>query len=125
MAAGGPVLGRVKLIVYRFGVFELNPTTRELRKHGVRIRLSGQPMEVLLHLLESGDRCITREELQQVLWPGQVWADLDGRLNKVVNRIRESLGDSGDHPRYIETLPRTGYRFLLPVKIDELPCSPH
>ena len=124
MAAGGPVLDRVKLIVYRFGVFELNPATRELRKHGVRIRLSGQPMEVLLHLLESGDRCVTREELQQVLWPGQVWADLDGRLNKVVNRIREPLGDSGDHPRYIETLPRTGYRFLLPVKIDELPCSP-
>lgn len=101
----------------RFGVFELDLQARELRKHGVRIRLTGQPYQVLVALLERPGEVVTRESLRQVLWPEQPWGDHDHRLNKVVNKVRESLSDSADMPRYVETLPRLGYRFLVPVQV--------
>lgn len=107
--------------IYRFGAFELDASTLELRKHGVRIRMVGQPMQVLLALLEAGGGCVSRDELRNALWPGEAWADLDLRLNKVLNRVRETLGDTAEHPRYIETVPRIGYRFLVPVQKQERP----
>ncbi len=121
MAAGGHLSapGRTR-VVYRFGVFELDSETKELRKQGIRVRLSGQPFQVLLLAVDRQGECISREELREALWPNDSWGDLDLRLNKVVNRVREVLGDSAENPRFLETLPRVGYRFIFPVQRDEL-----
>ena len=98
-----------------FAAFEVNLSIHELRKHGVRIKLSEQPFRALILMLEHHGEVVTREELRRALWPDQNWGDLDHRLNKTINRIRDALGDSADTPRFIETLPRIGYRFLVPV----------
>jgi Tol biopolymer transport system component/DNA-binding winged helix-turn-helix (wHTH) protein len=114
-------------VVYRFGVFELDSQTQELRKHGVRVHLVSQAFQALVLTVERQGDCVTREELRQTLWPNQQCGDFDLRLNKVVNRVRAALGDSADTPRYLETVPRVGYRFLFPVHKAELPvpgCSP-
>lgn len=100
----------------RFGDFELDPRTRTLRKHGIRIRLQDQPMRVLLALLERPGELVAREELQQRIWGGVTHVDFDHSLNIAVNKIRERLGDSAETPRFIETLPRRGYRFISPVE---------
>lgn len=100
--------------VVRFGVFELDVGTRELRKKGVKLRLQDQPLQVLALLLERPGRVVTREELKQRLWAGTV-VDFDHGLNMTVNRLREALGDAADTPRFIETLPRRGYRFIYPL----------
>jgi cholera toxin transcriptional activator len=102
--------------IYRFGVFEVNPAAGELRKSGVRIRLQEQPFQVLLSLLERPGVVVTREELQQKLWPADTFVDFDHSLNTAVNKLREALGDSASTPRYIETLARRGYRFLAAVE---------
>jgi cholera toxin transcriptional activator len=102
--------------IYRFGVFEVNPAAGELRKSGVRIRLQEQPFQVLLSLLERAGGVVTREELQQKLWPADTFVDFDHSLNTAVNKLREALGDSAANPRYIETLSRRGYRFLAVVE---------
>lgn len=99
-----------------FAAFEVNLEIHELRKHGVRIRLSEQPFHALVLMLQSGGEVVTREELRKALWPDQNWGDLDHRLNKTINRVREALGDSAETPRFVETLPRIGYRFLVPVQ---------
>ena len=99
----------------RFGAFELDLRTGELRKSGVRINLSEQPFQVLKTLLESPGQLVTRDELRQRLWPTETFVDFEHGLNAAVRRLREALGDSADAPRFIETLPRRGYRFVAPV----------
>ncbi len=96
----------------RFGVFEADTHTGELRKAGMRVRLRGQPLQVLMILLERGGEVVTREEVRSRIWPSQSFGDTDHALNKAIARIREALDDSAETPRYIETLPRHGYRFI-------------
>jgi Tol biopolymer transport system component/DNA-binding winged helix-turn-helix (wHTH) protein len=98
----------------RFGSFELDARSGELRKAGVRLGLQEQPLQVLILLLARPGQLITREELRQRLW-GDTFVDVDHGLNAVINRLRDTLGDSADAPRFIETLPRRGYRFIAPV----------
>jgi len=99
----------------RFGVFEIDPSARELRKHGVRIKLQDQPFAVLLILLEKPGQVVTKEELQQRLWPADTFVEFDKGIYNALKRLRETLGDQAETPRYIETLPRRGYRFIAPV----------
>lgn len=105
----------------RFGPFELNLETGELRKHGVRVRLQHRPFQILAALIESPGRLVTREELRARLWPSDVFVDFESGLNTAVNRLRLSLGDSAENSAYIETLSRLGYRFLAPVEISSVP----
>src|SRR3984893_2452494 len=105
----------------RFGVFEMDLGTGELRKHGVQIRLQKQPFQVLAILLEHAGEVVTREELQKRLWPADTFVDFDHGLNKAINKIREALGDSAESPRFLETVSRRGYRFLAEVKDSEAP----
>ena len=100
----------------RFGAFELDPTSGELRKRGVLIRLRDRPLQVLLALLERPGEVITRKELQERLWPDGTIVEFENGINNAISRLREALGDSADAPRYIETLPRRGYRFLAPLE---------
>jgi DNA-binding winged helix-turn-helix (wHTH) protein len=102
--------------IARFGVFELDLNAGELRKSGVRLRLQGQPYQVLALLLERAGEVVTREELQQKLWPSDTFVDFDHSLNTAINKVREVLGDSASSPRYVETLARRGYRFIAPVQ---------
>src|ERR1700752_2038572 len=102
--------------VVRFPVFELDLTSGELRKAGVRIGLQEQPLQVLTLLLERPGDLVTREQLRQRLWPGGTFVDFDHGLNAVINRLRDTLGDSAETPRFIETLPRRGYRLVAPVE---------
>ena len=99
----------------RFSVFELDLQAGELRKAGVRLKLTGQPFQVLAILLERPGDVVTREELQKRLWP-DTFVDIDHNLNTAINKIREVLGDSAESPRFVETLPRRGYRFIAPVE---------
>ena len=101
--------------ILKFGAFEVDATTGELRKFGMRQKLGGQPMQLLVALLERPQELVTRRELQAALWPGRVALDFDLGLKKAVNRARAALGDSAESPRFIETVPRKGYRFLAPV----------
>lgn len=101
--------------IRRFGVFELDLRARELHKDGLKIKLQGQPIEVLIALLEHPGEIVTREQLRQRLWPSDTFVDFEHNLNSAVKRLREALGDSADNPRFIETLPRHGYRFIAPV----------
>lgn len=98
-----------------FGLFELDLKARRLTKNGVRIRLPQQPIEVLSLLLERSGEIVTREELRRRLWPSDVFVDFDHGLNKSIQKLRDALGDSAGSPRYIETIPRVGYRFIGPV----------
>jgi len=100
----------------RFGVFEMDLGTGELRKHGVQVRLQKRPFQVLAMLLEHAGEVVTREELQKQLWPADTLADFDHGLNKTINKIREALGDSAESPRFVETVSRRGYRFLAEFK---------
>ncbi|MGA9811985.1 MAG: winged helix-turn-helix domain-containing protein [Terriglobales bacterium] len=99
----------------RFETFEVDVRARELRKAGVRLKLPGQPFQVLAILLEHPGEVVTREELQKRLWP-DTFVDVDHNLNTAINKIREALGDSAESPRFVETLPRHGYRFVAPVE---------
>jgi len=102
---------------FRFGAFEFNPQIGELLKHGLKIKLSGQPVEVLAILLERPGQRVTREELQKRLWPNDTVVEFEHSINAGINRLREALGDSANEPRYVETLPRRGYRFIAPVEV--------
>jgi DNA-binding winged helix-turn-helix (wHTH) protein/Tol biopolymer transport system component len=102
----------------RFGVFEFDPQARELTKHGVRLKLQEQPIQILAALLEHAGQIVPREDLQRRLWPDGTFVDYEQSLNKAVNKLREALGDSANHPIYIETLARRGYRFVSPVEGD-------
>src|SRR6188768_207397 len=99
----------------RFGSFELDVRLRELRTGSTRVRLQDQPFEILRLMLERPGEVITREELQQRLWPDGTFVDFEHSLNAAVKRLRAALGDSADNPRFVETLPRRGYRFIAPV----------
>jgi Tol biopolymer transport system component/DNA-binding winged helix-turn-helix (wHTH) protein len=101
--------------VVRFGVFELDQRTGELRKAGVRLALQDQPLHVLTMLLERPGDLVTREDLKQRLWPDHTFVDFEQGLNAAIKRLRTTLGDSAETPRFIETLPRRGYRFIAPV----------
>jgi TolB-like protein/DNA-binding winged helix-turn-helix (wHTH) protein/Tfp pilus assembly protein PilF len=107
--------------IVRFGVFEVDLKACELRKHGFRIKLAEQPFQVLAFLLERPGEIVTREELRDRLWPGDTFVDFDHGLNNAVMRVREVLLDSSEHPRYVETVPRRGYRFVAPVEETSVP----
>jgi TolB-like protein/DNA-binding winged helix-turn-helix (wHTH) protein len=102
--------------ILRFGVFEADVQTGELTKHGKRIRLQEQPFQLLVMLLEKPGEVVTREELRSRLWPRTI-VDFDHGLNKAISKIREVLGDSSEHPRFVETVARRGYRFLADVAV--------
>src|SRR2546423_8421310 len=100
----------------RFGLFEFDSYSGELRKQGIKIRLQGQPVEILSMLLARPGELVTREELQRKLWPADTFVDFDRSLNAAIKRLRAALGDSAESPRFIETLARRGYRFIAPVE---------
>jgi eukaryotic-like serine/threonine-protein kinase len=106
--------------ILRFGVFEVDVRAGELRKQGKRVRLQDQPFQVLAVLLQRPGDVVTREELRSQIWPQDTFVDFDNSLNTAINKLREGLGDSADNPRFIETLPRRGYRFLVPISVDGL-----
>src|SRR5882724_7427936 len=99
----------------QFAGFRVDLHARELRRNGNIIRLQEQPFSLLAVLLEHAGDVVTREELRQHLWPSDTFVDFDNSLNTAVNKIREALGDSAESPRFVETLPRRGYRFMVPV----------
>src|SRR5262245_53348431 len=105
--------------VYQFGGFSLDARTGELSNGGRRTPLRDQSLHLLLALLERPGELITREELTGRLWPAGTFVDFDRGLNKVVNHLRDALGDSAEQPRFIETLPRKGYRFIAPVTVGQ------
>jgi DNA-binding winged helix-turn-helix (wHTH) protein len=102
--------------VVQFGIFELDLRAEELRKSGVKVKLRGQPFQVLKMLLERPGEIVTREEIQKQLWPDGTFVDFDHGLNLAINRIREVLNDSATAPRFVETIPRRGYRFIAPIE---------
>src|SRR5271155_1873174 len=103
-------------MLLRFGAFEADVQTGELRKQGKRVRLQDQPFQLLIMLLEAPGQVVTRDELRSRLWP-QTTVDFDHGLNKAVSKIRDVLGDSAENPRFIETVARRGYRFLADVAV--------
>src|SRR5215470_1982618 len=112
--------------VTRFDSFELDFRARELRKNGVKLRLHGQPIQVLAALIHRSGELVTREELCAEVWPEDTFVDFDHSLHNAIARIREVLGDSASDPRYIETLPRRGYRFVGKVERvapEDIPAS--
>jgi TolB-like protein/DNA-binding winged helix-turn-helix (wHTH) protein/Flp pilus assembly protein TadD len=108
----------------RFGVFELDLRSGELRKHGTRLRLQEQPFQVLAMLLERPGETVTREELRNRLWTAETFVDFDHGVNKAINRIRDALGDSATSPRFVETVARRGYRFIADVAVAERSPTP-
>jgi Tol biopolymer transport system component/DNA-binding winged helix-turn-helix (wHTH) protein len=103
-------------IIFRFGKFEVNLNTKELRKQGVLIKLQEQPFKVLEMLLDNPGRIVTREELQERLWQGNTYVNFDHGLNKAISKIREALCDTAENPRFVETISRRGYRFVAPIE---------
>jgi TolB-like protein/DNA-binding winged helix-turn-helix (wHTH) protein/Tfp pilus assembly protein PilF len=105
-----------ELQIVHFGAFEVDVRSGELRKHGLKVKLQEQPFRILVMLLECPGEVVTREELRQQLWPEGTFVDFEHALNVAVNRLRDALDDSPDNPRFVETLPRRGYRFIAPVE---------
>jgi DNA-binding winged helix-turn-helix (wHTH) protein len=103
-------------VVYRFGVFEVDTDTGELRQKGLRVRIHAQPMQVLMLLLARPGEMLTREEISRALWPEGTFVDYEQGVNSAVNRLRDALGDKASSPRFVETLARRGYRFVAPVE---------
>jgi DNA-binding winged helix-turn-helix (wHTH) protein len=101
---------------YRFGVFEVDAATGELRRQGLRVKLNTQPFQVLLMLLDRPGQLLTREEISRELWPDGTFVDYEHGVNSAINRIREAIGDTAASPRFLETLARRGYRFIAPVE---------
>lgn len=108
---------------YRFGTFELDARSAELRRDGVRLKIQEQPFQVLLKLLDHPGELVSREELRESIWPADTFVDFETGLNTVIKRLRETLGDSAGTPTFIETIPRRGYRFIAPVETQP-PGSP-
>lgn len=106
-----------------FGAFEVNPASGELRKSGIRIKLHEKPFQLLLVLLEHPGEVVDRRQLQERLWPDHTFVDFENGLNNAVGRLRKTLGDTAENPRFIETIPRHGYRFL-PAVSGFVPSSP-
>jgi TolB-like protein/DNA-binding winged helix-turn-helix (wHTH) protein/Flp pilus assembly protein TadD len=105
--------------VARFGVFELDLRSGELRKHGVRVRLADQPFQVLRLLIDRPGELVSRDELRNALWQADTFVDFDTGLSSAVRKLRDTLGDSADNPQFIETIPKRGYRFIAPVRGTE------
>ena len=99
-----------------FGPFEADFTTGELRKHGIRLIVQDQPFQILKMLLVRPGQLVTREEIREILWPDGTFVDFDNGLNAAVNRLRDALGDSAGEPKFVETIPRRGYRFIAPIE---------
>jgi cholera toxin transcriptional activator len=110
--------------IFRFGVFEADVSAGELRKAGVRLRLQEQPFQVLTLFLERPGEVISREEIQKKLWPSGTFVDFDHSLNTAINKIREALNDSASSPRFLETLAKRGYRFMVPVSCGSVLAVP-
>ena len=106
----------------RFSAFEVDLRSGELYKHGIILKLQDQPFQVLAFLLERPGDVVTREELRHRLWPADTFVDFDTGLNSAIKKLRDVLADSAEKPRYIETLPRRGYRFIAHVENDDLPA---
>jgi len=104
--------------IVRFGVFEADLASGELRKNGSRVKLQEQPFQVLAMMLERPGEMVAREELRSRLWPSDTFVDFDHSLNTAVNKVREALGDAASNPRFVQTIARRGYRFIAPVQID-------
>src|ERR1700747_1796774 len=124
MEGAHPSLGAV-----RFGVFEVDLRAGELRKRGVKVKLQDQPFQILRVLLEHSGEVVTREQLREKIWPSDTFVDFDQGLNNAIKRLREALGDSAEAPRFIETIPRRGYRFIVslggsPKGIESLAVLP-
>src|SRR6202046_1079603 len=112
-----------QLRLLRFENFEVDLRSGELRKAGVKLKFGGQPFQVLSILLEQPGDVVTREDLQKRLWP-DTFVDVDHNLNTAINKIREVLGDSAESPRFVETVPRRGYRFIAPVEGNGIATPP-
>src|SRR5271170_1250461 len=110
----GPAVPSPRTI--RFGIFELDLRSGELQKQGRKIRLEGQPVQVLMCLLENSGELVTREELHRKLWPADTFVNFEHGLNAAVKRLRQALNDSAGNPRFVETLLRRGYRFIAPIQ---------
>jgi cholera toxin transcriptional activator len=108
-----PPAGNARL--YRFGIYEVDLRSGELRKNGAKLKLQEQPFQVLAMLLERPGEVLTRDQLRQRLWPADTFVDFDHSLNTAINKLRDALGDSAANPRFIETLAKRGYRFIAPV----------
>jgi cholera toxin transcriptional activator len=108
----------------RFGIYEAHLGSGELFKNGQKIRMQEQPFQVLVALLDRPGEVVTRDELQQRLWPSDTFVDFDHSLNTCINKLRDALGDTANNPRFIETLPRRGYRFIAPVQDVEAIAVP-
>ncbi len=102
---------------FAFGLYEADPSSGELRKNGMKLRIQEQPFQILIELLEHPDEVVTRDDLRQKLWPADTFVDFDHGLNTAINKLREVLGDSASNSRFVETLARRGYRFIAPVKV--------
>src|SRR6266853_6999713 len=103
----------------RFDIFELDADAGELRKQGTRMKLQEQPFQMLQVLLQRPGEVVTREELQQKIWPSDTFVDFDHGINNAIKRLREALGDTAETPRYVETLPRRGYRFICCTEVPK------
>src|SRR5271165_1703127 len=126
----GPIPGEVmadlssRAPLVRFGPFELNVRAGELRKHGIRIKLREQPVQILVLLLERPGEVVLREEIRLRLWPNDTIVEFDHGINAAIQKLRDALGESANHPRYVETVARRGYRFLGEVeKVCEPPAE--
>jgi DNA-binding winged helix-turn-helix (wHTH) protein/tetratricopeptide (TPR) repeat protein len=108
-------------VVYHFGVFALDAPAATLMRNGVRIKLQDQPLQLLTLLLEKYGQIVTREEIRHRLWEGNTFVDFDKSLGVAVVKVREALGDSASNPRFLETVPRRGYRFIAPVSVERVP----
>src|SRR5713101_9761659 len=100
--------------IFRFGLFEADVGRDALRRNGVRVRIQDQPFRVLILLLERPGEIVTRDELRQKLWPEGTFVDFDGSLNVILKKLRAAVDDGPENPRFIETVPRRGYRFIAP-----------
>ena len=110
--------------VYRFGLFLLDPSARVITRNGIRIKVQDQPFELLVMLLENPGNIVSRDEIRRRLWPENTFVDFDKSLGVAVLKAREALGDTADNPRFIETVPRRGYRFVAPVQREGVAAAP-
>ena len=110
--------------VFRFGVFEADATRNTLTRNGVRVKIQDQPFRVLIQLMEKPGEVVTREELRQRLWPEGTYVDFDGSLNVILKKLRAAIDDASDNPRFIETVPRRGYRFVAPFSVETARATP-
>src|SRR5262247_4196322 len=109
-------VGKMTREVARFGQFEVDFRSREVRKGGVRVRLQDQPFQILTMLLERAGDVVTRDEIRDCLWPDGTFVDFEHSMNAAIKRLRAALGDTAEDPKFVETLHRRGYRFIMPIE---------